>query len=209
MTKDTFRIAVTGFVGVGKTSLCEVLRRELGLDLIGEDMGSITDAGMNYMKLLGGADRRAMLSAKGELVEAFIAWARDREDAYLRHPRAIADRWEADLLGWWLMSFAGRFSSVDSTTAKLIEDMQRKARLFDYVVLMPVRTPFGARGSRNDDGLHRNSDLTTHIFDHSITYGLIHSFTKSRVINIPVHLESTAERAEVVMRVIADARSLV
>lgn len=199
------RIAVSGFVGTGKTTLCATLGSRLGLTCLVEDMKGIADASAAYTRALATTDYQTARAAKKDLIRAFVEWARARADAYARHNRLIADRWEADLLTWWMMCFAFRSGGVDEITKRLIIDLQKKSRLFDYLVLMPLAKPFGETGSRNDDGLLRKYDLTTHILDFSTTFGIIHNFAKSNIIKVPVSLNSVQERADYIMAAIADS----
>lgn len=193
--ESKLRIAVTGFVGVGKTSLCELLAKQLGLRVIDEDLVGIAEAGAAYKSIPAGADPETVISARRGLVKAFVDWGRKRAEAYARHDKLIADIWEADVLASWLLSFAGRSGDIDGITVGLVGDMREKAQIFDYVVLLPFEKPFAGNGSTNSDGLLRHSDVTTQVYSYSVTYGLIHGFTQAKVIPVPAGLRSTEERA--------------
>lgn len=206
---DTLKIAVTGFAGTGKTTLCKRLAEDLDLRVLGEGMVDITRANAAYARLSAdaAAPRETVVAAKTDVAKAFAGWTAKRADDYACFDRLVADRWEADLLAMWLMSFACQQNRVDEVTVRLLEDMREKAKLFDFIVMLPVTQPFVKHGSVNDDGLRRNIDFTTHLLDFSVVYGLIHGFASQRVIHVPGELKTAEQRADFVLAKVRESHS--
>jgi len=198
---------VSGYVGTGKTALCVALAGKLRLPVIPENMTGIGNAGVRFTRALRafGADPRAEDPAlsRRALVETFLGWTAERAALYAGPSGFVADRWEADLLAWWLIS---NLIDDDGTTVALVEAMQAQAPLFDYIVFPHLTKPFVGKGTVNTDGLVRAGSFSQHIAFHTMLAGLLQELTKPRVIRLPQNVETAEDRAEYVVNVIANDR---
>lgn len=201
------RIAVSGYVGTGKSELCLTLAGKLRLPVIPENMTGIARAGVRFTHALRAfrADPRAEDPAPSRraLVETFLGWTADRAALYADPSGFVADRWEADLLAWWLIS---NLIDDDATTVALVEAMQTQVSLFDYIVFPHLTKPFVGKGTVNTDGLVRAGSFSQHIAYHTMLAGLMQELTRTRVIRLPQNVETAEERAEYVLNVIANDR---
>jgi alkylhydroperoxidase family enzyme len=129
-----------------------------------------------------------------QIAKAYTDWAEARREAYAEHGTFIADRWEADLLACWLSRFSGTSLSVDSHTARLLRDMQDKAKQIDFVFVTPMEPPFAIERSRNEAGLAREQSLTRQLAYYAWVDALARRFTRARVIELP--RESSAKQRQ-------------
>ena len=199
------RIAVSGYAGTGKSALCLALSGALRLPVIPENMLGIARAGMRFTDALRAfrVDPQAESPAlsRRALVDEFLGWTTDRAERYAESGGFVADRWEADLLAWWLIS---NLIDDDGTTVALVEAMQAQAAQFDYIVFPHLTKPFVGKGSVNTDGLVRTASFSQHIAFHTMLAGLLQELTGARVIRLPQSADTAEERAEFVLNVIAN-----
>lgn len=190
------RLAVSGFPGTGKTTLCNALAQQYDLPVIAEDMMQIANRNADYLRLRmdPGTPAEALLEAKKQSVKSFFDWAQDREKKYAEHEGFIADRWELDLLNWWVVQFGKGSHSVDEFTLAMHRNFRKKSKLFDYLVLTPLEQPFERHRSTNDQGVRRKIDMTSHLLFTVVSSGLVKEFTNIRTIQIPRGSLSTEQR---------------
>lgn len=203
------RLAITGFAGTGKTSLCEALGERLGVPVLGEDMAAIAAANQECQRVMrfrwsSEEERRAAREAS---VDAYVAWAGKRDGLYRESAGFVADRWELDLVNWWLVHFGLGENAVDHVTSRLMQDMRDKAKRLDAMVLMPFQSPFAVSGSHNHDMLVRKIDFTTHALFRTVAVGLLREFVSLKVIALPGQPMTVAERADFVLDELAKVRA--
>ena len=203
------RLAITGFAGTGKTSLCAALAERLGVPVLGEDMAAIAAANQECQRVMrfqwSTTEERS--AAREASVAAYVAWAGKRDRLYRENPAFVADRWELDLVNWWLVHFGLGENAVDHVTSRLMQDMREKAKRLDAMVLMPFQSPFAASGSHNDDMLERKIDFTTHALFRTVATGLLREFVSLPVIALPARPMTLAERADFVLAELARRRA--
>lgn len=205
MKSRNLKIALSGFSGTGKTSLAKALGHRLELPVIPEEM--LTLANADRALVIAQAENRfaELPDAIQALINAFVHWDNGRSEAYAQRQGYIADRWEADLLDWWLARFGKGSYPVDQVTATLFGNFQKKAADLDYVILMPLLRPFSR--DANDEGNKRGGSMTTQLLNTTLTRGLIVSFTQLPIISLPSQPLGIDERVDYVLKAIAAHQS--
>lgn len=199
------KIAVLGYLGSGKTTLCHELATRLGLHVIEEDLVDLTIAGEVCHRTIRehGDKRQAVVSAKEELARAYGVWSQRRSKALDERDRVIADRWHADLLVWWLQDFKTVFGAMERSTTRLLREMNACAAQLDYIVLTPFQKPFAALGEANSAGMARYPNQTDHLLFQSLLRGLLMTPANTRkIITFPPGEMTLQERADFVERTI-------
>lgn len=201
MTTNNLKIALSGFPGTGKTTLANALGQRLGLPVIAENMRPLANADANFVIAQAHNQNKDIPQLAQILIGAFLSWDASRGEEYVKHDGFIADRWEADLLDWWLARFGKGVLAVDDITGKLLMSFQTKAENLDYVILMPLRHQFSA--DANDDGIKRTNRLTAQIRTTAMVRGLLASFTNLPIISLPNAPLSVEQRVDFIINTIA------
>lgn len=114
------KMAVTGFAGTGKTTLCEALGEHFALPVLGEDMGAITAANQEAERVLRFAYSTAAerSAAREASIEAYVAWLESARGPLTRTPASspIAGSWTSSTGGWSISGWA-RTMSIMSPAA--------------------------------------------------------------------------------------------
>lgn len=200
------KIAVSGYLGSGKTTLCRELATRLGLHMIEEDLVDLTVAGEVCQRTMRDhADKKpAIIGAKEELARVYDAWSTQRSQALRNHDRVIADRWHADLLVWWLQDFKTVFGPIERATTRLFREMNTWAAQLDYIILTPFQKPFAALGEANSAGMARYPNQTDHLLFQSLLRGLVVTPANNRkIILFPPGEMTLRQRADFVERTVS------
>lgn len=200
-----FRIAISGSPGTGKTTLAKALSEHWSLPCIPEAVVEIVNADANYISSLidepgsgrGGTDPEASRDA---LVAAFMDWFASRDALLDNKPGFVSDRWELDLVGWWLMRFGIGSHGVEEQTHQLIQAMHQRSKQLDLVVVMSVSQPFTSRP--NEQGLKRNVDLPGQVLNTALNLGLMAGFAQARTLSLPPSCKSVEERVNYISKMI-------
>lgn len=205
MSEKPLRIAVSGYVGTGKTTFCIALAERLGIPVVAEGMGDILSAeAACHASMRGGQPRPGGAeAARKALLDSFADWAQGRRRTYDEHAAFVADRWEADLMVWWLTVFGGSGMPVDANTRALARDLQAKAATMTHVILMPFQKPFALPAQANADGLRRRVDFTTQALYETTLNGVLGLFARVRPLRLPPGAFSVEQRVEQAMRALA------
>lgn len=194
---DRLKIAVSGFVGTGKTSLCTALAKQLDLELIPEDVGDIVKAEEHVRR--AGFDAQhgspeSLLAAKETLAQLYPIWAADRSGRIMSNRRLVADRWHLDLLIWWMLSFRGARGGAENWTGALHKEMGQVLEQLDLLVVTPLIQPFAVAGSNNVDGLMRTGNFTDHLLFQSLLRGLLPLAHNTPIVVLPAKPMTIEER---------------
>lgn len=196
------RIAVSGYPGTGKTSLVKALSDHYQLPILKENMFEIGDINRKINvahRLNQTAEVDALIK---RYVQSFMKWDAERTEAYKTHPAFIADRWEADLLNYWLLSSRSLSLNSSQVTIKLFNHLKAKSKSIDFVVLTPLIKPFSSEN--NEEGNTRKKGYNGHLQDIVINTGLIKAYTEIPLILLPEKPMTIDERVQYIDDYIAD-----
>ena len=195
-----WRIALSGPVGAGKSTLAQALSQRLALPLIPEGFAGVHAEVIRRARLRRepGVSEASLQAADRAAMGAFIEWMRGRERAYAERDGFVADRWEVDLLDAWLKLFA--HLSPDSQTTAILRRMRVVAGRLDLVVLLPP--PAFEVERFNDAGLPRKPGFSLKLQAYAMTSGLLRQCENLQVVALPSG-QTVAARVEAVVRALA------
>lgn len=200
MSSDQLRIAISGPNASGKTTLAQAIGEKYGLPIIEENVVAVYRSRALLEQMYAEqTPAEKVIEAKRNWIGSFIAWIKSREAAYAATPGFVADRWEADLLDFWLVFF-GRERNIDHLTAEMLKNLYAKARIMDFAIMMPLAKPFTEDG--NDADLHRSTSFTNRLLNSMLTSGIIHTVPNLRVLRIPLEAQSLGERMDLVEKAV-------
>lgn len=204
-SQPAVRLALSGPVGAGKSTLAQALAARLGVRLIPEGFAAVQAAIVGRSRLLRNpqATDQHLQAAHREAMAACLAWLQGRERVYAESGGFVADRWEVDLLDTWLKLFAGL--SPDAQTRAILARMREVARGLDLVVLLPP--PAFDVERFNDEGLPRRPGFSLKLQAYAMTSGLLRQCQGLRVLALPEG-QPVAARVDAVLRALSrqDAR---
>lgn len=195
---NNLKLAVSGFPGTGKTTLVNALSSELSLPIIQENMFQIGELNRQLNSAIKEKRHKEIPLLMKRYCESFLEWDAKRGIEYQEHQTFIADRWEADLLDYWLLSsssFVGDFSKIST---QLLKSLKEKSRNIDVCILTPLIEPFS--NEKNEEGNTRAKGFTRHLRNIVTTVGIIKTFTKTNLVIIPSRKMSVDERLDYVKK---------
>ncbi len=187
------RIAITGAVGIGKTTLASALSTRLNLPLIKEDFGEVVQA-FNLSRLPEGIGLGP--DALSEACrQACMRWLSNRQGFQERLPDFVQDRCAIDILQRWLVcNLSGQDNAA---TLRIIRHCQNLLGSLDWVVVPPF---FLTPEQENEDRLVRSSSLGVLFRGQSLTIGIAHMLIPGeRLLLLPTELRSVQERVNFVV----------
>lgn len=203
MTSGRLRIAVSGPAGAGKTTLVNALAAELSLVRLEEGMRDIYDkqTAFREARKATGTPPEVLERAFAEWKRSYFDWCNARFAAYSRHADFVADRWELDMFGYWLLSLVQYHTDEDTLQLKRI--YLEHSRQFDLFVMLPPGD-FDIE-ERNEAGLKRQITYNRSVLTHSCFLGLLSQLPGSTPRYIPMQPESVEKR---VADIVAIAKTL-
>ena len=204
-TNSTLRIAISGAVGSGKTTLAQDLANALQVPVLNENWGPIAKARRHYYATrqdasMGKDDRRAALRA---WKLSYKEWLDTRHKAQSQHDGYVSDRWAGDAFSNWLRVF---METKDDRMARyLFNAMKDHSEMYDFFVVLPVAD--GGYEEKNSDGLKRNSSFHIGLMATGLTAGLTTYFLDRPVIRIPSREMTREERVAFVLEQIRVSNS--
>jgi len=198
------RIAISGPVGSGKTTLASALSERLGLPVIPEDMTQMVGFTSRIAHArTHNAPPQVIAALHKDWMKSHIDWVKRRKSQAKQHPGFISDRWEADILSFWLVMF-GQFYP-DKDTKFILDHMVEASTQLSVLIRLPP-APF-VFAKANDMGLMRRSQLTIELLYDSLRDGLLRHCPTLRVVDVPASLTMLDARCEFVMAQITTAGS--
>lgn len=200
-TMGNLKISVSGPNASGKTTIAHLLAKELKLQLINEDVEKIFSLQNEYLKASRSrpVNKEILLSAKKKWVQSFFEWSKLRHFKYTQSSGFVADRWEADLLDFWLVNF-GKEAHLDNLTSKLFNNFQAKAKNLDLAIIMPFKQPYSK--NPNESNLPRVSSFSNRLLNSVVTTGIIYTATNLKILKVPYQLSNIEETLDYIIRAI-------
>jgi len=195
------RIAVSGPAGAGKTSLVLQLADALSLPVIEEGFLDIVAAQEEYRRsghVLGTPPSPEQRLALSRWMASYFDWCKKREAAYEKYPSYVADRWELDILGYWMQAFV-QHDPWDETI-RMRDIFLRRSLEIDLVVMLPMGN-FDA-GARNDVGLRRQTSRVRSLITQLSFAGLLAAVPDSVGRYSPSTVEPTEKRVADIVRMV-------
>lgn len=198
------RIAISGPVGSGKTTLATALSERLSLPVIPEDMTQIVGFTSRIAQArTHNAPPQVIGAMHKDWMKAHVDWVKRRKTQANLHNAFISDRWEADILSFWLVMF-GQFYP-DKDTKFILDQMVEAATHLTVLIRLPP-APFFF-GKVNDAGLMRRSQLTIQLLYDSLRDGLLRHCPTLRIIDLPASLTTIEGRCDFVVAQLAKGPS--
>jgi adenylate kinase family enzyme len=200
MDVSGLRIVVSGPQGAGKTSLCRALGQRLNLPMLEEEMVPIfrSKARLRSVQRDPARTPDAVAEARKAWVETFFAWADQRLERQANLSGFVADRWEADLLYFWIVSLLGKDRPQE--TQRLMKRFRQQAGRVHYAILVTSSQPEAP--TRNEAGLVRTGDDGVYLLQSAAIHGLIAQHTTLRCLLVKDDGLSVESRAEGVERLL-------
>jgi hypothetical protein len=195
---NNLKLVVSGFPGTGKTTLVNAISSEFSLPIIQENMFQIGDLNRQLNIAIKEKRQKEIPGLIKKYCESFLDWDAKRAAEYRKHEGFIADRWEADLLDYWLLSSSSYLGDLSKVTTKLLKNLQEKSKNIDICILTPLIEPFSH--DKNEEGNVRTKGFTTHLRNIVTTVGIIKTFTKTTLIMLPNSKMTLDERLDFVKK---------
>jgi Cdc6-like AAA superfamily ATPase len=205
-TNNQLKIVVSGFPGTGKTTLVNALSKELSLPIIQENMLEIGSLNRELNIAIKQGRKQDLPTLIKQYSESFLDWDAQRGFSYQGHEGFIADRWEADLLDYWLFSSSSFETDFSQISATLLKNLRQKSKSIDFCVLTSLTKPFSAE--KNEEGNTRAAGFTMHLRNLVTTVGLIKTFTKTPLIILPDTKMSVDERVDFLKKSFSKIRTI-
>ena len=204
MSDNTLKIAISGPNATGKTTLANAISERYRIPVIDEGVSQIFNFQAVFEKLrYERAPINELVQAKRTWINSFSRWVENRSREYEKHPGFVADRWEADLLDFWLVLMRNE-RNVDQLTTRFVKNLQARAKALDLVIVMPFVVPF--THEKNDAAMTRATTLANRLLNTMVTNGIMQGIPETRVLRIPPAVISLDERLALVDKSLAGTK---
>lgn len=165
----SYKIALTGPAGSGKTTLAGALGKALSLPVLPEGVEDIyrKRAAFVYTQKTGAPAARQW-EAVWASMDSHFEWCQVQAQRTADLPGFVADRWEMDIMSNWIRCFPKH--DVDDRTKRLHDIWRARAGAYDLIVVLPIGD-FPA-GETNDLGMRRRMNMAVQLMAFSIDAGL-------------------------------------
>ncbi|AMO22151.1 hypothetical protein UC35_03685 [Ramlibacter tataouinensis] len=192
-------------MGSGKTTLVSALAAHWGVPALAEGMAPLVNAETRFRRLRQktAVTQEELKPAVQSCVKAYRQCVAAREQAYRRPGGFVADRWEADLMDFWLVTMAPH--ADDRVTGEFLYEVQRKSEQLSAIVILPLRRP-GVAEDRNEMEMRRNLKFSGTLLNWLVTSALARQFTKVPVLFVTNEAASVQERVQQVEHLLREAQ---
>jgi len=185
-SSDRLKIAISGAVSTGKTTLGKALAGELGVTFIDENL--------EPMFRITIAERNDPL----EIAQRIMKCLERKRALESKEESFVVDRCPLDILNFW---YAFRLHSRVDTQA-IYERCVDYMKLYDFVVLLPYGVLSYEREPK-DDGLERSDKPWDQLHGSARIFGFAHHFlAPDKIIQIPKVVNEVEARLKFVMKVL-------
>ncbi len=204
LSDNTLKIVISGPNASGKTTLARAISERYNIPVIEEDVAQIFNGQAAFEKLrFERAPLDQLVQAKAAWINSFSRWTEHRSLEYAKHPGFVADRWEADLLDFWLVLMRNE-KNVDQLTVQFAKNLQERAKTLDLVIVMPFGAPF--THGKNDADMTRATTLANRLLNTVVTAGIMQSLSDVRILRIPPTMTSVEDRLKLVGKSLSGAK---
>jgi predicted ATPase len=194
------RIAITGAVGVGKTTLALALSKKMGVPLIQENFREVVQA-FNPDKSSKSNNLSQDILLKN-CRQACMRWLQDRLQLQEKMPSFVQDRCAIDILQRWLLFNLSGQNNAD--ISRFIKHCQDSLACLDWIIIPPFNL---YQGQENEDRLLRNSSLSVIFRGHGLILGLAHMLVRrDKVLFLPSELLTVQARVDFITARICQAK---
>jgi len=173
------KIAISGSAGVGKSTLGSTLAKHLNATFIQENYEPLNDA-----------------KIKGDFPPRILKIYEHKKSLETQFPHFVSDRCPFDLIQLWLNQ-SGHLID-EALTTRFVENAIQHAKHYDFIIIPPWNS---IKLIQNNEPVGRNMNLMSQLKSHSGICGLIFMWCdKKKIIEIPQHITSIADRMEFVLR---------
>lgn len=188
----TYKIALMGTSGVGKTTLAKVLATDLNIPVLEESLIDVYDA-IKQLNKKEITHSEIKVKTK-EILEVLRIWVFNRAREQQGKTGYVCDRTALDVLDI-LLSSSIIFN--DEMIVGLIKEVRHQLNDLDLIVMLPIgehtfQTP------HNDDGLRRSVYLQQKLHSQAIKIGLLAMFSPKPLLMIDASVKSVDERVTLI-----------
>ena len=185
------KIAISGTVGIGKTTLTKALGDYYNVPIINEGFVPLMEA-LSALSKIPPSKKTQQLNASKILFEAMETWTSNRAKYYYSNESFVEDRFCIDLLFF----ITNRLMiASDSQLKNFINKCVKYTSVYDMVIILPpINIPESS--NVNEDNLIRNNSLAQKIRSHSLLIGLAEQFCSAPKLYVPYNCKTIEQRIE-------------
>lgn len=193
------RIAITGAVGTGKTTLALAVAEQYGLTLIEEEMSAVVKTFVAMKKEIHLEEQRK--AATRQHFDTGFQWLQRRAQARETLENFVEDRFGFDLLAWWIST--GVLNNNNALLIRTIKQCKNQAGKLDLIVMPPLSlansqaTTLASVDQFNEEALERTSHARR-LLHHSLLRGLMDQFLTTPRLYLPGDADTPQKRVQLI-----------